>query len=481
MRGCSGIWQVFFRDASTITQTNSARFKIPVVANSSTINFWNNTIPGWGSGKLVAFIAGQVLSQSTEKIDTDTFLPSGGPTYTRLVLSHTGLIDLTDQISTTGRFATATNDSETLTPSTCYFAFYERKSLVQNVRFPTNVTDSIFANGSYTVDHFSARGAKTTIEFWERFILNTKVKTLLRQAGGLAWEDSAEIVSKISWTSGLLDVFERLNGYQLRRYLPLVMFGNNNHAVQSSNPGAFAAVLDTADQGASYVNDYRKTLQNGYREYLQTLQNWAHGLGIGFSTQVSYNLPMDASVNLDVVDVPECESLGFVDSIDAYRAYTGPAQLAGKHIISNEMGAEQLKAYSYTIPRLLYSVNRAYAGGVNRIVLHGQSYTGKYFGTSWPGFTAFQYVFSELWSEKQPVWSNGLQQTMNYLSRAQHVLQTGVEQLDLAIYNKASLTQTTEALYESSDLVAAGEHFCVSMLVNNRLTSDRIYICVPQR
>ena len=238
------------------------------------------------------------------------------------------------------------------------------------------------------------------------------------------------------------------------------MFGNNNQAVQPGNPGSFKAVLDNPNQGQNHVNDYRAALQHGYREYLDTLREWVHEeLGLKLSAQVSYNMPMDASVNIGAVDVPECESLGFLDNVDVYRAYSGPAQIAGRNVVSNEMGAEQLKAYAYSIPRLLFSVNRAFAGGINRMVIHGQSYTGKYFESTWPGFTAFQYVFSELWSEKQPSWRTGFPEVLSYIGRAQFLLQRGVERLDLAIYDKASVTQIVHPLYQSTDLSAAGDSF----------------------
>lgn len=238
------------------------------------------------------------------------------------------------------------------------------------------------------------------------------------------------------------------------------MFGNNNQAIQAANPGPFAAVLDTPNGGQNHVNDYRKALQHGYRDYLDTLRDWLHNdLGVKFSSQVSYNMPMDQSVNIEAVDVPECESLGFHDNIDVYREYSGPATLSDRRIVSNEMGAEQLKAYNYPISRLLYSINRAFAGGINRMVLHGQSYTGKWFATTWPGYTAFQYVFSELWSDKQPSWQTGFPDILQYITRAQSILQSGVERIDIAIYNKYSVTPVpsiTTRVYKGLDLAAAG-------------------------
>jgi hypothetical protein len=55
--------------------------------------------------------------------------------------------------------------------------------------------------------------------------------------------------------------------------------------------------------------------------------------------------------SIPVVDVPECESLSFKDSIDAYRQFPGAAHLAGTSIISNELGAKMTGAYRGWIHR----------------------------------------------------------------------------------------------------------------------------------
>lgn len=65
---------------------------------------------------------------------------------------------------------------------------------------------------------------------------------------------------------------------------------------------------------------------------------------------------MEMAANIPAVDVPECESLGFFHNVDAYRQFSGPANLAGKQVISNELGAVQGAAYTQTLPGLLWDV-----------------------------------------------------------------------------------------------------------------------------
>jgi hypothetical protein len=67
---------------------------------------------------------------------------------------------------------------------------------------------------------------------------------------------------------------------------------------------------------------------------------------------------------------------------DLYRAYVGPSNIAGKNIISNELGAQQNFAYRQTLPILLAFVKRAWASGNNQMVFHGASYSGQYPNTT---------------------------------------------------------------------------------------------------
>lgn len=255
------------------------------------------------------------------------------------------------------------------------------------------------------------------------------------------------------------ELFRSKYGYDLKPWLPLVMYNDNNINIQSTQPGLIQCILDTPDQGLGYLNDFRGALVEGYRNYLQELTNWLNSkLNLQMSAQVSYNLPMDVEANIPFVNAPECESLQFQDNIDGYRQFSGPAHLAGKRVISNEMGAVMLKAYNLPHSELLSFINRAVVGGVNQVVLHGQSYTGNYYGTTWPGYTAFQYLFSELYSDKQPSWNHGFGDVLNYVARVQFLQQSGVPRTDVAIYNKVSATNPSfPTLYPSNDMIDAGK------------------------
>ncbi|GKZ27667.1 hypothetical protein AbraCBS73388_005296 [Aspergillus brasiliensis] len=429
-----------------------APFNVTVPSNGT----YSAQIPGWGTGELVSLVSARVVSSSRIVNPASSLFSTPANNATRLVLATGSLVDHTDAVSEDGKVSLSFNVSDHSTYR--LFAYYQYQDLVKNLDIQGNSTGTFFDNGSYTVDHYSARGAQTTVDFWENYILNdTETKALLQEVGRYGWEDSIEIKSNISWSPSIPDLFEEINGYQLRKYLPLVMYGNNNPGEQPSYPGDLECVLDSEDQGQGYINDFRAALEKGYQNYLDTLSTWLEGLGLGYSAQISYNLPLNMEVNINHVDAPECESLAFNNNIDGYRQFSGVANVAQKNVVSNEMGADLDKAFALSISELLGQINTAFAGGINQIVLHGQSYTGDYYETTWPGYTSFFLLFSESYYDKQPAWGHGLADAIDYVSRNQYILHAGQPRTDIALYNGVSMTDPQlETLYPADDLIDAG-------------------------
>lgn len=191
-------------------------------------------------------------------------------------------------------------------------------------------------------------------------------------------------------------------------------------------------------------------------EYLTALTAWSTSLGAQFSAQVVYNLPMDMLANIPLVNAPECETLAFSHNIDGYRQFAGPANLAGKRVISSECGANAAQVYQQTVPELLWDIKRSVAGGVNQFILHGFPVSGDYGETTWPGFTTFAYAFSEMHGPRQPAW-DFYHEWLNWTARTQFVAQTGVPKIDLAFWQKSTdayVTVTTQ--YAPLDLETAG-------------------------
>ena len=158
------------------------------------------------------------------------------------------------------------------------------------------------------------------------------------------------------------------------------------------------------------------------------------------------------------VNAPETESLDFNHLVDAFRQYSGPANLANKRIISSELGAERQQAFQESISEILWNVKRSVAGGVNQFVFHGQAYSGEYPGCTWPGFTTFAFRFSEMHGPQQPGWDY-YSDFLNWTARTQWVAQSGVPRFDLVFWLKNENWTSVVSKYTPSDLDDVGKNF----------------------
>ncbi|KAL1856677.1 hypothetical protein Plec18167_009116 [Paecilomyces lecythidis] len=397
----------------------------------------------WGAANLSAVVALKVIA---EKPPTGNGGVDG--LYPHIHLDPQSAVDLTANITANGSLSF-------VPPEPKYpwrvFSFWEKYT---NQRSCTGVRNAanIIANGSWTVDHFSVTGAKVTTNFFDNHINDdSEVAELLSQVGNYAWEDSMEIMATLYWTPGFLERFETARGYSLLKYLPTLFQPQNIWGrVASSYSEIFVSQNSTA------VNlDYRTTLNEGYQDYLSHIENWSEQIGIrGFSAQPAYNLPLDMLADVPLLTAPELESLGFDNTIDLYRQFTGAAHLSDRNIISSEAGAVNIAAYSLRVPEFLGIMTRSYAGGVNQIVAHGFPYSGPYTNTTWPGYTTFFYQYTEMWNQIQPAWRH-FRDIFDFMGRTQWVLQQGSPLVDLALYMYKVPWETTIS-YSSDNLRNVG-------------------------
>ncbi|KAH3511309.1 hypothetical protein KXV55_002464 [Aspergillus fumigatus] len=312
---------------------------------------------------------------------------------------------------------------------------------------------TVIGNGSWVVDHFDAMGARLITDFWDHHILSDEqTLTFLQEVGQYAWEDSIEMLSSLYWTPSLLTRFEQDRGYSALPCLPALFKPQNNWNAIAPSYNEMYTLGNQKDSACSA--DYRRTLNAGYQDYMTHFSQWTHRIGIQYSHQPAYNLPLEMLGDIPLPDAPECESLGFGDNVDAYRQFSGPAHLSNRNVVSNEMGAVFKPAYMLTIPELLYSIKRAWSGGVNMVVLHGYTYSGNYPNTTWPGYTAFNFEVSEMWNQFQPAWIH-MKDYLDYISRNQYVLQQGRPQVDLALYLYETPWSAVDLLH-SNNITAAG-------------------------
>lgn len=156
------------------------------ISTSQTISqggVFNETIPGWLTGELVAAVSAVVISRMNVSYNVTGALGVTTVTYEDIVLQNGSLTDVTSLISKNGRLTLDASEALPRGHEQELFFFYQKLSHNQNVQFASNTTATIWDNGSYVVDHFSAQGAKTVQAFWEDYLLTDHVKELLREVG----------------------------------------------------------------------------------------------------------------------------------------------------------------------------------------------------------------------------------------------------------------------------------------------------------
>ncbi|OJD30258.1 uncharacterized protein BKCO1_630007 [Diplodia corticola] len=403
-----------------------------------------NSPQDFGQQTLFAVQAIEVVSTSRANVGEGEFSSS-------YALNQVGeVIDLTAQIGA-GRSLNWTAPAGNSTWRV--IAWYERYTNQKSCQGGLNATDPI-GNGSWAVDHFSANGSKKITQFLDEHVFpDAETRELLASVGRLAWEDSMEMVSSLWWTPSLPSRFSGARGYAITSCLPFLIVPDNswNSAIVPYGEGFQSAENKTFGQKCS--EDYRTTLSEGYNDYLTELVNWSNERGLSYSAQPAYNLPLEMLNNIPVLNIPEGESLAFSDVVDTYRQFSGPAHLAGMSVISSECGAVSGGPYSQSLPDLLWSVRRGLSAGISMHVLHGFAYSGRYTNTTWPSFTTFFYMYSDMWNSNQPSWIH-INDSIQYIARNQYMLQ-GHPSVDLA-FHMDSAPWKPEEYYTDTNLESLG-------------------------
>ena len=102
-----------------------------------------------------------------------------------------------------------------------------------------------------------------------------------------------EMQSAVFWTPSLMKRFKQNRGYDLTRYLPLLFDISNTWGATLPAYNETWIYGSNSTLKAAVLADYRATLTEGYQEYLSHLVNWSHGLGVQYSSQPGYNIPVD--------------------------------------------------------------------------------------------------------------------------------------------------------------------------------------------
>ncbi|KAJ2987274.1 hypothetical protein NUW58_g4599 [Xylaria curta] len=349
------------------------------------------------------------------------------------------VIDLSDKVDRNTRsitWAAPSSDEGNTWRLAAWYERYTNQRSISGGQDPLNFVQ----NGSWIVDHFSAAGARKMTNFFDDYVVpEVADKGLLSRVSKYAWEDSMEMNAALWWTASFAEVFRASRGYEINTCLPFL--------IKKTTIGQ----LKQCPEGCN--DDYRTVLLEAYSEYLKVSVEWAHSKGIEYRNQPAYNLPLNLLDSVSLVDAPEGESFGFDDNPDLYRHIAGPAHMAEIPVVSSECGALRTSAYSGSLRDLLWHIRRGLATGITMNVIHGFGYSGPFVNTTWPGFTTFSYIFTDMWGPRMPVWRH-VNDTIAYTSRNQYLAQVGKPRVDLAFYQYAA--PFDKLVYEGNNLEDIG-------------------------
>jgi hypothetical protein len=230
---------------------------------------FNGTLPGWRTnGVLQAAVTGRVI-KSEQASGPEPSLPNSKlETRLQYTLATDSLQDVTDQVTPNGNFEVTFPVGQEGLHNVVY-AVYLKRLKVHNqeppdhLNGPQSPAQNFIQNGSWTVDHFSAKGAKVMTDFWENYLLTGGTREALMEVGEKAWEDSIEINPNIYWTPGLPDAFEARRGYSIKKWYPILF---HQHSLFQHFSTWF--ITDEPDSGNSHIADYRTTVTLTYSSLL---------------------------------------------------------------------------------------------------------------------------------------------------------------------------------------------------------------------
>lgn len=340
------------------------------------------------------------------------------------------------------------------------------------------------------VDHYSKAGTQMIIDYWENELIPYY---------GKAWEncrslfiDSLEFETHLDWTYGLEKEFSDSYDYDIIPYLAAIYDSSDESTSIGNYMGDPEATFSFDINTEQVQNDFKENLTQLYiNNHIKPLEEFCKDNGVTLRYQTSYGKNLEVAQTSMYPDIPETESLYGNDYLDFYRLQSGGVHATDKPIYSMETAAEWTETwndkkengeygtrgngesnsgnYEQTFQDHLWHDQRAFATGVNQIVMHGYPYSGVYNGealegTQWPGFTGFEsHKWSNSWGERQPNWAYA-STYLDYLSRLQLTLRQGTPQVDVAVYH--------HSYYETIDFWGPDKIFKTESLEQNGYSYD---------
>lgn len=324
----------------------------------------------------------------------------------------------------------------------------------------------------YTINYFDPAGANALMSYWDENVLTNDVMDLLSEIDEAdLYMDSLELMTegenstKQLWCTDMLEQFKNRRGYDLEKYLPLLIRETPDTLQGMGQYLTYTYdFTDTDEIDMTYLrNDFFQTETELYQENcLDILHDWLNEKGMYLRAENSYGKTFEVSQTVSSVDYLETESFEFAADVDSYRNFTGAAHIYDKRL-SSESGASIMTNYLWNNGYYRQIFYTQYAAGIQKTVTHGYSSAyGPDESVSWPGYEGMTNLIAERFNKRQPA-SIDYVDVNNHLSRIQKALEEGVPQVDIAMIRTD---------YYLNNLLTSVSS---SGVYNNALHNDRAY------
>jgi len=230
------------------------------------------------------------------------------------------------------------------------------------------------------------------------------------------------------WSPELFDKFEANRGYKLQEFLP-----------ELQGKG-------TTDLSRRVIADYRQTVFELHRDYIQAVKNWAGQNNVTFRNQ-THGSPTNWLDVYAIADIPETESFGSspfkipgfdrdsnfisiqnVPNSDVYKFASSAAHVSGKSLVSCETHTWLREHFREALSHCKPELDKLFVSGINHVYYHGTAYSPK--EAAWPGWL---FYASTNFAPSNSQYAH-LSAQNQYIENCQKLLQSTNPDNEIAVY-----------------------------------------------
>ena len=163
--------------AVTLRSLSKITFNVTVPPGGT----FHGKIPGYDSGTLVSVTTAMIINRTVNSMPSSSLLGGSPFNFTVYTVAADSLREITDSVNPDGIVSVKFPTNSDALGYIVYAAYYSRS--FARACISGQDPHNFIQNGSFAVDHFSARGAKVTTDFLEQYVLVNGVKELFQQIG----------------------------------------------------------------------------------------------------------------------------------------------------------------------------------------------------------------------------------------------------------------------------------------------------------